>query len=135
MGFRIFPELRKVLGCHMPNFRSLGQSLHIDNFCKIDRGGGGGPLLSFCSTKPKPLDHDTHWFPLLVVVIVLGEVKQSARGHARHPLDFGQHSQVEGQVTHVVQVGFAGSTHDVPDLGPALVLIVLWCKLDCINSN
>ena len=31
-GFRIFPELRKVLGCHMPNFRSLGQSLHIDNF-------------------------------------------------------------------------------------------------------
>ena len=41
-GFRIFPELRKVLGCHMPNFRSLGQSLHIDNFCKIDGGGGGG---------------------------------------------------------------------------------------------
>ena len=40
-GFRIFPELRKVLGCHMPNFRSLGQSLHIDNFCKIDGGGGG----------------------------------------------------------------------------------------------
>ena len=54
-GFRIFPELRKVLGCHMPNFRSLGQSLHIDNFWKIDGGGGGGggPLLSLCSTKPK----------------------------------------------------------------------------------
>ena len=55
-GFRIFPELRKVLGCHMPNFRSLGQSLHIDNFCKIeDQGGGGGGLLSFSSTKPKSL--------------------------------------------------------------------------------
>ena len=45
-GVRIFPELRKVLGCHMPNFRSLGQSLHIDNFCKID-GGGGGPYYPF----------------------------------------------------------------------------------------
>ena len=33
-GSRIFPELGKVLGCHMPNFRSQGQSLHIDNFCK-----------------------------------------------------------------------------------------------------
>ena len=39
-GFRIFPELRKVLGCHMPNFRSLDQSLHIDNFCKNEGGGG-----------------------------------------------------------------------------------------------
>ena len=44
VGFRIFPEVRKVLGCHMPNFRSLGQSLHIDIFCKID-GGGGGPII------------------------------------------------------------------------------------------
>ena len=35
----------------MPNFRSLGQSLHVDNFCKID-GGGGGPLLSFWSNLP-----------------------------------------------------------------------------------
>ena len=45
VGFRIFPELRKVLGCHMPNFRSLGQSLHIDNFCKIDGPGGGAPII------------------------------------------------------------------------------------------
>ena len=41
-GDRIFPELGKVPGCHMPNFRSLGQSLHIDDFCK-NEGGGGGP--------------------------------------------------------------------------------------------
>ena len=26
----------------MPNFRSLGQSLHINNFCKNEGGGGGG---------------------------------------------------------------------------------------------
>ena len=52
-GFRIFPELRKVLGCHMPNFRSLGQSLHIDDFCKNEGGGGG--LLSFCPKKPNLL--------------------------------------------------------------------------------
>ena len=44
-GFRIFPELGVVLGCHMPNFRSLGQSLHIDNFCKNDGGGGGVKIL------------------------------------------------------------------------------------------
>ena len=43
-GFRIFPELRKVLGCHMPNFRSLGQSLHIDGF--LQKLGGEGDLLS-----------------------------------------------------------------------------------------
>ena len=41
-GSRIFPELGKVLWCHMPNFRSLGQSLHIDNFCKNEGGGGEG---------------------------------------------------------------------------------------------
>ena len=47
-GSRIFPELGKVLGCYMPNFRSLGQSLHIDNFCKNEGGGGrGGPYYSF----------------------------------------------------------------------------------------
>ena len=40
-GFRIFPELGKVLWCHMPNFRSLGQSLHIVIFCKNEGGGGG----------------------------------------------------------------------------------------------
>ena len=45
VGFRIFSELRKVLGCHMPNFRSLGQSLHIDNFCKNQWVGGGGPII------------------------------------------------------------------------------------------
>ena len=40
----------------MPNFRSLAQSLHIDNFCKNREvgGGGGGPLLSFSTKKPKP---------------------------------------------------------------------------------
>ena len=51
-GFRIFPELGKELWCHMPNFRSLGQSLHIDIFCK-NEGGGGGALLSFWSNLPK----------------------------------------------------------------------------------
>ena len=35
----------------MPKFRSLGQSLHIDNFCKND-GGEGGPLLSLTQKKP-----------------------------------------------------------------------------------
>ena len=46
--FRIFPELGEVLGCNMPNFRSLGQSLHIDNFCKNREGGGrGGPYYPF----------------------------------------------------------------------------------------
>ena len=39
--FCIFPELGEVLGGHMPNFRSLAQSLHIDNFCKNDGGRGG----------------------------------------------------------------------------------------------
>ena len=52
-GFRIFPELRKVLGCHMPNFRSLGQSLHIDDFCK-NEGGGGGPII-LLSEKAKSI--------------------------------------------------------------------------------
>ena len=41
-GGCIFPELGEVLGCHMQNFRSLAQSLHIDNFCKNEGGGGGG---------------------------------------------------------------------------------------------
>ena len=50
-GFRIFPELRKVLGCYMPNFRSLGQSLHIDNFCK-NQGVGGGPYYPFLPQSP-----------------------------------------------------------------------------------
>ena len=52
-GFRIFPELRKGLGCHMPNFRSLGQSLHIDIFCK-NEGGGGGPII-LLSEKAKSI--------------------------------------------------------------------------------
>ena len=52
-GFRIFPELRKVLGCHMPNFRSLGQSLHIDNFCKNEGGGGRGELFSLKQNSPQ----------------------------------------------------------------------------------
>ena len=52
-GGLYFSELGKVLGCHMPNFRSLGKSLHIDNFCKNEGGGGGGgPLLPFCPKKP-----------------------------------------------------------------------------------
>ena len=50
-GGSYFSELGRVLGCHMPNFRSLGKSLHIDNFCKNE--GGGGPLLPFCPKKPK----------------------------------------------------------------------------------
>ena len=49
-GGSYFSELGRVLGCHMPNFRSLGKSLHIDNFCKNE--GGGGPLLPFCPKKP-----------------------------------------------------------------------------------
>ena len=37
----------------MPNFRSLGQSLHIDNFCKNDGGGGeGGPPIILTQKKP-----------------------------------------------------------------------------------
>ena len=36
----IFPGQGVVLWCHKPNFRSLGQSLHIDNFCKNQEGGG-----------------------------------------------------------------------------------------------
>ena len=53
-GFRIFPELRKVLGCHMPNFRSLGQSLHIDIFCKNQGVGGewGAPYYPFGRKSP-----------------------------------------------------------------------------------
>ena len=34
-----------VLGCHMQNFRSLGQSLHKDDFCKNEGGGLGGPII------------------------------------------------------------------------------------------
>ena len=44
--FLFFSELGKVLGCYMPNFRSLGQSLHIDNFCK-NQGVGGAPYYPF----------------------------------------------------------------------------------------
>ena len=52
-GICIFLELGKVLGCHMPNFRSLGQSLHLDNFCKNDGvGGGRGELKSSREKKP-----------------------------------------------------------------------------------
>ena len=54
---RIFPELGKVLGCHMPNFRSLGQSLHIDHFCKNQwvGGEGGGPYYPFGRKSPNLL--------------------------------------------------------------------------------
>ena len=62
-GFRIFPELRKVLGCHMPNFRSLGQSLHIDDFCK-NEGGGGGPII-LLSEKAKSIIFS---YPKIVVI-------------------------------------------------------------------
>ena len=41
-GLVFFHEVRKVLGCHMPNFRSLGQSLHIDNICKNEGVGEKG---------------------------------------------------------------------------------------------
>ena len=47
-GSHIFPEVGKVLGCHMPNFRSLGQSLHFLQ----QWGGWGGALLSFRPKKP-----------------------------------------------------------------------------------
>ena len=53
-GFRIFPELGVVLGCHIPNFRSLGQSLHIDNFCKNDGGGGGGGVVKILKAEKAP---------------------------------------------------------------------------------
>ena len=52
-GLVFFHEVRKVLGCHMPNFRSLGQSLHIDDFCK-NEGGGGGPII-LLSEKAKSI--------------------------------------------------------------------------------
>ena len=39
----------------MPNFRSLAQSLHIDNFCKNESLGRGGPLLSLTQKKPMML--------------------------------------------------------------------------------
>ena len=68
----------------------------------------------------------SYQFPLLVVVSVFGEVEQGGRRYTGHPLDFRQHSLGEGQVLHVAQVWF-GSTHNGPDLGPAFVLIFLWC--------
>ena len=46
----------------MPNFRSLGQSLHIDNFCKNDGGGGeGGWLKSLRQKKP----HAVCWYSVV----------------------------------------------------------------------
>ena len=69
-GFRIFPELRKVLGCHMPNFRSLGQSLHIDHFCKNQWvGGRGGPYYPFGRKSPD----------LLSISSLIVEIFQSIR--------------------------------------------------------
>ena len=71
-GFRIFPELRKVLGCHMPNFRSLGQSLHIDNFCKIDGGGGGAPYYPFVPQSPIHLhimNHDMYYVFVFILLM------------------------------------------------------------------
>ena len=53
-GGSYFSELAKVLGCYMPNFRSLGKSLHIDNFCKNEGGrGGGGAPITLLSEKAK----------------------------------------------------------------------------------
>ena len=55
-GGLYFSELGKVLGCHMPNFRSLGKSLHIDNFCKNEGGGGeGGPYYPYVRKSHKKM--------------------------------------------------------------------------------
>ena len=35
--------------------QNLPQSLHIDNFCKNESGGRGGPLLSLTQKKPMML--------------------------------------------------------------------------------
>ena len=70
-GFRIFPELRKVLGCYMPNFRSLGQSLHIDNFCKNDGEGRGGRVKILKAEKAVQFFFDLLDFTFLVVVTSL----------------------------------------------------------------
>ena len=47
----------------MPNFRSLGQSLHIDDFCK-NEGGGGGPII-LLSEKAKSIIFS---YPKIVVI-------------------------------------------------------------------
>ena len=56
-GGSYFSELGRVLGCHMPNFRSLGKSLHIDNFCKKEGGWGGegGPYYPFVQKSHKKM--------------------------------------------------------------------------------
>ena len=68
-GFRIFPELRKVLGCYMPNFRSLGQSPHIDNFCKNEGGRGGGPIV-LKAEKATCFENDMPAKYLLIIVLL-----------------------------------------------------------------